>query len=248
MTFNSNNINLKISDINTILNLAGINDVHPKNISIYQQAFIHKSYLIFDKTHKSYETLEFYGDSIIAVNTVQYLFQRYGDIFDEGKLSKLKNNIVSTAYLSKFAKYFNFGKFVLLSNYVEKLNGRKNINILEDCFEAFIASIQIDIGCKVANQFITFCLDNLINYAKLLYVNTNYKDLALNYFQTNGWSHPKYLIDTELGCHHKKTFVVSIVKSYDNINQIICNGVGKTKKQAEMNASYNALKLFGEKL
>ena len=262
---NTRNKQLTLKDVRKILEKANISK-KPKNIELYQQSFTHKSYVnnkcnvllqhysIVQQTNqehkvlltsqpKSYEKLEFYGDSIVAAATVEYLYKRYGEQFDEGQLTKLKNRIVSSTYLAKFAKYFGFSQWIVLSVYVETLYGRSLTRILEDCFEAFIGAISLDVDYGTAKEFMRFCIDNLVDFGKLLSVNDNYKDIVLNNFQIRGWNHPKYEVDTELGPQHRKSFVVNIIKS--NPKEIVCQGVGKTKKEAEMDASYNALVKFG---
>ena len=242
MCENFKNQLLSLNDIIQIFKVANLKET-PQKLEIYQRAFVHNSFLK-NTNYKSYEILEFYGDSVISVVTVQYLFERYGEVLDEGKLSKIKNKIVSTKYLSSFAKYFGLDQFILLSSYLENLEARTNNKIIEDVFEALIAAIAVDLGFSAAKTFFMFCLENLVNYAHILHVNDNYKDRVLNYFQLHGWSHPQYEIDTELGFYHHKTFVVSLLKNADGQSVVICTGVGKTKKQAEMDASFNALKKF----
>ena len=264
-SLNIRNKKIQLSDVKKILEKANISE-NPNDITLYQQAFTHKSYTqnknqenlyknfvdvnenIVWFQPKSYETLEFYGDSIIASSAVEYLFKRYPQ-FEEGELTKLKNKIVSSDFLSNFAKYYGFQTLVLLSNSIENIYGRDSNRILEDCFEAFTAAIALDINYSVSRKFVMNSMDNLINFSKLLYINENYKDRILNFFQLQGWNYPKYEIDMQLGPQNKKTFVVNLLLDYKNknkwINKIICKGIGKTKKSAEMNASYNALLFYG---
>jgi len=265
---NYRNLPIRLCDISNIFDKAKIFDVVPSNLQIYQQAFTHKSYTCCNKNNndknnkitsnknkifinfqpKSYERLEFYGDAIISAATVEYLFFRYPH-FSEGKLTKLKNKIVSSQYLSQFASFYNFEYFLLISNSIENTFGRNITKILEDTFEAFIAAISIDIDFNTAKKFVINTIDNLVNFAKLIYFNKNYKDRILNYFQINNWNFPIYQIDTQLGPQNYKTFVINLILQYKNnenkiIEKIITQGVGKTKKKAEMHASYNALKYF----
>lgn len=264
---NFRNKRINKNDIKNIFKKAKLSHFKINDITTYQKAFVHKSYIIRDNSvqsfntryglkndqvepqTKSYDTYEFYGDSIVAISTVEYLFERYTD-FNEGELTKLKNMIVSSEYLANFSRYYNLGKFVLISNLVENMFGRNTNNILEDIFEAFVASIAIDVGFLEAKQFVKNTIDILVDFSKLLFVNTNYKDRILNFFQIKGWRYPKYKIIMELGPQNKKTFVVQLLINYynqkrgKNVIKTICSGVGKNKKLAEMNASYNALGIY----
>jgi dsRNA-specific ribonuclease len=263
---NKRNIKITKEDINDILKSINI-DKEINNINIYQQAFTHKSYVkdnnyaifndfiqlkpnIVDFQEKCNERLEFYGDSIICFVSVKYLFDRYPE-FDEGILTKLKTNIVSRDYLSKFAKYYNFDKYLLLSNHMENIHGRQIDRLLEDCFEAFVGALSKDLGFYITQDFIIKTIEQCVNFSELLYFNQNYKDRALNYFQMKGWNFPKYEIDCQLGPPTNRTFIVSIIKNYKDennkwIKEYVCKGYGKTKKDAEQDASLNSLKLYNQ--
>jgi len=261
---NRRNIKLTLDDIRNILLKANIKK-EPNNIEKYQQAFVHKTYVkdsirnlldkvllledsIVDLQPNSYETLEFYGDSIVSASTVEYLFNRFPS-FNEGDMTKLKINIISVDYLSKFARYYGFNKFLLLGDTLENIYGRDKDSILEDTFEAFVAAISLDIDYNTAKKFVVSTIDKCVNFTELIHTNKNYKHRILNFFQISGWNFPKYEVDVQLGPPIKRTYVVKLLKNYkDNRNtwvkEEICKGIGKTKKDAEMNASYNALKMF----
>jgi ribonuclease-3 len=262
---NNRNILITKQNVEDILKNVDIN-IQINNIKKYQHAFTHKSYVkdtnysflndliklndgIVDFQEKSNETLEFYGDSIVCSVSVEYLFLRYPE-FDEGMLTKLKTNIVSREYLAKFARFHNLEKYLLISNHMENVVGRKADKILEDVFESFIGSLSLDLGYLVAKQFIVETIEECVNFSELLFFNQNYKDRALNYFQTNGWNFPKYEIQCQLGPPNKRTFIINILKNYkDNnkwIKEYVCKGYGNTKKIAEQDASLNALKLYNQ--
>ena len=263
---NKRNIKVTKKDINNILKSININK-EINNINIYQKAFTHKSYMkdntyslfhdlielnddVVDFQEECNERLEFYGDSIICFVTVRYLFERYPD-FDEGMLTKLKTIIVSRDYLAKFAKSYKFDNFLLLSNHMENIHGRKIDRLLEDCFEAFIGAISKDLGMNVAEEFMIKSIEKCVNFSELLFFNQNYKDRALNYFQMKSWNFPKYEVDCQLGPPTNRTFIVNILKNYkdDNnkwVKEYVCKGYGKTKKDAEQDASLNALKKYNQ--
>ena len=77
--YNKNNKLINAQDIIDIMNSLNINDFKINDISIYQVSLIHKSYIIsqdykqyknknnsLELQNKSYETLEFLGDSILG--------------------------------------------------------------------------------------------------------------------------------------------------------------------------------------
>lgn len=137
-----------------------------KDISIYQNAFVHKSYCkkiesqttnsdgtaveiiecpedCMELQEESNERLEFLGDSILGAVVTSYLYNRYDK--DEGFCTKLKTKLVNSSTLAKLSTHLGLQKYVIISKHVEeRCNGRDNPRILEDLFEALIGAIFLD--------------------------------------------------------------------------------------------------------
>jgi ribonuclease-3 len=158
--YNSNNFLASKEQINNILKQSDIN-IPIKNLSIYNQAFTHKSYIkqilanrtldIHDSKNDalelqdvSNERLEFLGDCIANSIIVYYLFIRF-PTEQEGVLTKLKTKLISTEYYSKFARYLKLGKHLIISKHVDEHgNGRDSEKMLENVFESFIGALFLD--------------------------------------------------------------------------------------------------------
>lgn len=278
-----NNIKNKLISrevINEIINKVIDGNINISNVDIFQQAFVHKSFLIVDsfideedsccafyiKASGSNERLEFLGDSVLNMVTAEYLFSKF-PTKDEGFLTKLRTKLVRNTQLSYMGSKLGFNEWLLISNVIEKINGRENPRLIEDVFESFIASLYKDQGFYTTREFIFKCFDSYVDLNFLIENNDNYKDTLLRYFQLNEWSHPIYSnIKTE-GSGPNKVFttVVLIQKDlcpdtadYEKIQK--CNeelvkifnmnypeqymigyGGGKTKKQSEQEASKYSL-------
>jgi len=140
----------------------------PNNLSIYQRAFVYRSYVkhkvkAFVKRHGEgnaelepcpegcmelspdcNERLEFLGDSIVGATVVSYLYRRFSEN-DEGFMTKLKTRLVKTNTLASFASYLGLGQYMVISKHVEdKCGGRTSPRTLEDLFEAFIGAMYLD--------------------------------------------------------------------------------------------------------
>lgn len=159
---NYKNKEINYNIINNIFKKYHINFKIKNNIDIFIQALTHKSFSILDDNYEilkkeyfkenknkvvfiknnNYERLEFLGDAIIKPIISIYLFNRY-PYEGEGFLSPLRTKIESTNTLSHFFKCLNLQNYILLSLTEEQNNGRDNIKILEDCFEAFIGALYI---------------------------------------------------------------------------------------------------------
>ena len=86
--YNSKNKLILDTDIINIMKTLNINDFKINNIYLYQTAFIHKSYCKMNSYEeftndnndlplqdKSYETMEFLGDSILSSSVSSYLYE-----------------------------------------------------------------------------------------------------------------------------------------------------------------------------
>jgi len=127
------------------------------DISKYQLAFIHRSYLRNNKLAEEYtndciplqdkcnESIEFLGDSILDAVLGIYIYNRYPEK-SEGFLTKTKTKLVRGKTLSQLAMRMNLGEWLIISQHVESEDGRNNPRLLEDLFECLIAAIYLDNG------------------------------------------------------------------------------------------------------
>jgi ribonuclease-3 len=217
-----------------------------KNVSEYQRALVHKSIYKAVKRYEGplqeylaqhNERLEFLGDSVLDLIIANYLYHQYPDQ-DEGFLTKMKTKLVNGTQLAKIARTIGLGKYILMSNHVEKtLNGRDSQRILEDAFEAFLAALFKDLGFDAVNSYILGII-NRMDFSDLM-VETNYKDMLMKY--SHKFFHnltPEYQLLEVIGQPHNRTFKVVVTidgKHYET-------GTAKSKKQAEQNACENTLK------
>ncbi len=113
-----------------------------KNQAILVRAFTHSSFVHeYSKDIKSYERLEFLGDSIVGTFVSQKLFESFED-FSEGKLSKLKSALVNEETLSEIANILKLEDLVLRGK--GELKESLTNSILCDVLESMIGAISID--------------------------------------------------------------------------------------------------------
>ena len=208
-----------------------------KNKQLFEQSFVHRSYL--NETKKkisSNERLEFLGDSVISFVVSQNLYNKYPN-FDEGILTNLRSLLVNTKSLALCAKELNFGNYMLLSKGEEESRGRQNQSLLADSFEAFIGALFLDQGTEVVSDFLS---QVLLPKADLYVKNKTFKDpksLLQEKVQSQKQTSPLYKVISEQGPAHAKIFTVGAY-----VNKVLLGkGEGKSKQEAEESAAKEAL-------
>jgi len=199
-----------------------------KNKKLLQRALTHSSYANEHKEQGDYERLEFLGDAVLQMIVSKYLYLKTE--YDEGKMTKMRSSYVCEEALSTYAREIKLDKYVYLG--VGQLDNLNN-TILADVFEAVVAVIYLDQGLKKASDFVITIIKPYIN--KNIIFNNDYKTLLQEYVQMDKKT-LVYEIVNEYGKSNDKTFEV-VVK----IDEIIYGkGIGKSKKEAEQKAAFDA--------
>ncbi|HYK08851.1 MAG TPA: ribonuclease III [Candidatus Eisenbacteria bacterium] len=208
-----------------------------KNKQLFEQAFIHRSYLneVKEKT-VSNERLEFLGDSILSFVISNELFRRYPQ-FNEGILTNIRSLLVNTKTLAEIARSLGFGEFLKLSRGEEEAKGRENQSLLADSMEAYIGALFLDQGIEIVTSFIA---DALFSKMEDIVEGRQFKDpksLFQEYTQSTHHQSPVYKVLEENGPSHAKIFTVGAYVK----DQLFGEGKGKSKQEAEEMAAKQAL-------
>lgn len=207
--------------------------IQVRDLTLYTEAFTHKSAIPWFQLPQSYERLEFMGDTVLGMIVTRFLFEKYQRV-QEGFLTRLRTRIVSGKMLCTLARNMGLQNIVLMD--VKALENRWNENdrILEDVFEALLGAIYLDLGLDVARRFLIPFLQSM-DFEQLM-MDSNYKDIIMRYCQSKGWELPKY----NLVKSSQKWFQVEV-----EIQGSVCGtGAGSTKKEAEQQAAQNAIQVM----
>lgn len=223
----------KISEFEEIINYK-FND---KNLIF--TALSHSSFANENKKQRnSNERLEFLGDSVLSIIVSDFIFEHY-TFLPEGELTKLRASLVCEKALFEFAKQIRLGNFIMLGKGEVNTGGRTRPSILADAFEAVIAAIYLDGGIEAARKhvlrFIPKDFDPKHNHI------TDYKTVLQEIIQRNPEEMVEYVLKSEKGPDHDKEFTVQVMLN----SNVIGEGTGKSKKNAEQMAAKQALKLMG---
>ena len=234
--------------------MASINDVIKESIRAFEEKigyeFKDKTYIQTALTHSSFanehkefnynERLEFLGDSVLGLVVSDYLFRARNDL-PEGKLTRLRANVVCEESLSAVARKINLGDHLFLGKGEKASGGSNRDSILADATEAVIAAIYLDGGFDQAKDFILSNLRDTI--AKNIDGNIfrDYKTILQEIIQGNNGK-ISYKLVGESGPDHNKEFEMQVKCGQGTIGI----GKGKNKKEAEKEAARDALVKMGE--
>lgn len=206
--------------------------------SLLEEAFTHSSYVNEHRQQKlkHNERLEFLGDAVLEIVVSEFLFHHYAE-WPEGRLTRLRAQIVCEPSLAAFAKECGFDRYIRLGKGEENMNGRQRPALLCDLFEAFIGAVFLDQGLGTAKNFIHQVIIPKIKEDAFSHA-TDYKTLLQEELQKNGDISIEYAILSERGPSHAKEFEVEVRAN----GQAIGQGKGNSKKVAEQDAARIALK------
>jgi ribonuclease-3 len=207
------------------------------NQQLFEQAFVHRSYLNETREHmESNERLEFLGDSILSFIISNYLYRTYPE-FNEGILTNLRSLVVNTKSLAESARSLEFGKLLKLSHGEEESKGRENESLLANSFEAFLGALFIDQGVEPVEIFLREVIFPKIDVHVQTKTFKDPKSLLQEYVQSKKQPSPLYKVIGEDGPPHAKHSTIGVFVQ----EKLLGEGEGKSKQEGEENAAKQAL-------
>lgn len=207
-----------------------------KDKGLLLAALSHSSYANEHKGLECNERLEFLGDSILGFVTAEYLYKIFPDL-PEGKLTKIRANVVCEAMLAKKGRELKLNDELLLGNGEEHTGGRERTSIIADAMEAVIGAIYLDGGIEPARKFVLDMLipeiKDTVSTVKILDSKTSLQEIL----QRNSTAAIEYNIVGESGPAHNKSFIAEV----RHRGKVLGRGIGHSKKEAEQNAAMDAI-------
>ena len=213
-----------------------------KDERLLQQAFIHRSFINENPRSglEHNERLEFLGDAVLELVVTEYLYSVYPN-HSEGDLTAYRSALVNAVTLGQVADHLDFNALLKLSKGEAKDVSRARSSILADAYEAFIGALYLDQGYDVAKQFISRTV--LIRTEDIIKqgLHKDAKSFVQEKAQEAKAVTPNYKVLGEEGPDHDKRFRVGIYFGED----LIAEGEGKSKQEAETSAARAALQAQG---
>ncbi len=203
-------------------NLEGINQ------ELLDEALTHSSYSNEHRNTINYERLEYLGDAVLELFTSEYFYLNTD--YPEGVMTKKRAGFVCEQALAQYSKDIGLDKYIKVGH---GQSNNVNDTIIADVFESVLGAIYLSFGFQKAQEYLTRIM---IPYIKKDFeFFGDYKTKLQEYVQTDKKS-LEYVLVNEYGEAHDKTF--EYVVKIDNI--IYGRGIGKSKKEAEQKAAYDA--------
>lgn len=219
----------------------GIKFKHPEFLI---QAFVHRSYL---NEHRDFpsghnERLEFLGDAVLELVVTEFLFSEFGN--PEGELTNWRAALVNANTLAQVAYEIGLEPYLFLSHGEAKDAGTKARDyIMANLFEALSGAIYLDQGYDVCKQFITRWviakLETIFESSSHLDAKSRFQESAQEVLGIT----PTYKVLKEAGPDHAKNFVVGAFLD----KELVAEGIGSSKQEAQTEAAEAALKVKGWK-
>jgi len=186
------------------------------------------------------QRLEFLGDAVLELIVSTYLYGTFPK-HSEGDLTRLRAALVCEPSLVKVAGALNLGNCLLMGRGEERSGGRERPSILADAVEALLGAVYLDQGLERAAKFILPYLELVLNDVLAGRLTRDYKTELQEILQQKAPDPINYVIVSEKGPDHDKTFTAAAVY----LGREIGRGVGRSKKEAEQEAARLALQNLG---
>lgn len=198
-----------------------------KNADLLQQALCHRSVGL-----PSNERLEFLGDSALNFIIAAELFLQYPEC-EEGKLSRLRANLVNGKMLAELAIEMDIGNYLQLGVGEKKSGGAHRASILADAFEAIIGAICLDSGVDLCKEVVLKLYQSRLadlSVSEPKDPKTTLQELM----QGRKMPLPQYEIIKTEGAAHAQTFYVQCQVLGIDKKTI---GIASSRRQAEQDAA-----------
>ncbi len=213
-------------------------DLKQDDISLYEQAFIHRSYINENPRTKLHhnERLEFLGDAVLELAVTEFLYKKFPER-NEGDLTAFRSALVNAVTIGEVAESLLFNDLMKLSKGEAKDVSKARQSILADAYEAFLGAVYLKEGFASARRVVEMTIipktDEVIEKGLYKDAKSFVQEKAQELYSVT----PSYSLIDQMGPDHDKRFVIAI--SFGETQ--IALGEGKSKQEAETNAAKNAL-------
>lgn len=196
-------------------------------------------------THRSYgaennERLEFLGDGVLNCVVGLMLYQQFPDL-PEGRLSRLRANLVNQDSLHAIALELNLGRHLRLGEGEMRSGGAQRPSILADALESLLGSAMLDAGFDAAQGIVEHLFGPKVLAINPTAQGKDAKTRLQEWLQPRRHGLPTYTLQDTTGQAHAQTFHVEC--RIDALG-VVTRGEGNSRKAAEQQAAAAALAIL----
>lgn len=208
---------------------------YPYNITLYEQALLHKSSSIKLKDGRwiNNERLEFLGDAILDAIVADIVFKEF-EYKKEGFLTNMRSKIVQRETLNKLALDLGLDRLIKSS----AKTGNHKTHMYGNALEALIGAIYLDQGYRIAKKFVyeRLIVEHL-NIDTVAQQEVNFKSRLIEWSQKNKIPIEFRLIESFTDNNNNPIFYTAV----DIYNLESGTGRGYSKKESQQKAAEEAL-------
>ncbi|MEN9918802.1 MAG: ribonuclease [Bacteroidota bacterium] len=208
---------------------------YPYNITLYEQAVLHKSSSIKLKDGRwiNNERLEFLGDAVLDAIVADIVFKEF-EYKKEGFLTNMRSKIVQRETLNKLA--LDLGLDRLIKTSARTLNHKTHM--YGNALEALIGAIYLDRGYREAKKFVhERLITDLLNIESVAEQEVNFKSRLIEWSQKNKIAIDFRLQDSSMDRDNNPTFISSVFIYGIEVG----SGRGYSKKESHQKAAAETL-------
>lgn len=214
---------------------------YPYNITLYEQALLHKSSSIRLKNGKwiNNERLEFLGDAILDAIVADIVFKEF-EYKKEGFLTNMRSKIVQRETLNKLALELGIDKLIKTST----RSTNHNTHMYGNALEALIGAIYLDQGYRAAKRFVfERLIKQHLDIETVAKQDVNFKSKLIEWSQKQKINVYFELVSSSVDNKNNPVFTSSVFIQ----NEIFGTGYGYSKKESQQKASQEAIEKLANK-
>lgn len=207
-----------------------------QNKQLLRNALTRRSYAVEHNLKEYNQRLEFLGDSVLGLTIAEELYKLLPDV-KEGELTKLKASVVCEKSLAIVANRLEIPRYLLIGNGERLLGIEKLDSTTSDTLEAIFGAVFLDSDFPTAKEVVLRLMKDTIEETVKNRNVLDSKSKLQELVQKNSKVDLVYELLKAEGPDHDKHFVSQV----SHMGKVLGVGEGKTKKEAEKKAAYQAL-------
>lgn len=209
---------------------------YPHDISLYEQALLHKSSSVKSEKGRlvNNERLEFLGDAILDAVVADIVYKRF-EGKREGFLTNTRSKIVQRETLNRLAVEIGLDKLI---KYTTRQSSH-NSYMCGNAFEALVGAIYLDRGYRACMYFMEERIINrYLNLDKISRKEVNFKSKLIEWGQKNKFDVAFELLEQSLDNAQNPVFVTQVIVEHIPAGK----GSGYSKKESQQEAAHETMK------